>query len=378
MFEPGSTGFSVVSGVIDGVFRLAGDPTNLALMYGAGVKTAMRTMVQANKQSKNAATFFKSFVPGKTGKFNRAAFYGRTVDDVRNTGWGQSFGKAIAQLKGDEGMAFLNDIKEFDNIPASVKEVLLHVDDPIDVWDILDIVAKNGNLTGKEFDNMFNLIKKYVSDDVGKNLDRVREASVENIAFGLNNIPARPTAMGELFNYANKLMTGKSTDVAPMRKFAGLLLSKDDPARGLLGTGTQLARTKLFPRHVKRAMQLRPETIMVIDDLEAASRNANDMLKLSFASAKERGYYSRLVLTATSQKELEDIAYQINQAIAKNVSDYNPNLKIDVEDIMKQQESYNAQMNELRDFFGNSAGGSIAFNGTQIKKRYKKLIKDVD
>ena len=378
IFEPGSTGFSVVSGVIDGVFRLAGDPTNLALMYGAGVKTAMRTMVQANKQSKNAATLFKSFVPGKTGKFNRAAFYGRTVDDVRSTGWGQKFGEAIAKLKGDEGMAFLNDIKEFDNVPASVKEVLLHVDDADDVWNILDIVAKNGNLTGKEFDNMFNLIKKYVSDDVGKNLDRVREASVENIAFGLNNIPARPTAMGELFNYANKLMTGKSTDVAPMRKFAGLLLSKDDPARGLLGTGTQLARTKLFPRHVKRAMQLRPETMMVIDDLEAASRNANDMLKLSFASAKERGYYSRLVLTATSQKELEEIAYQINQAIAKNVSDYNPNLKIDVEDIMKQQESYNAQMNELRDFFGNSAGGSIAFNGTQIKKRYKKLIKDVE
>ena len=54
VFEPGTGGYNVVSGAIDAVFRLAADPTNLALMYGAGVKTAMRTLVQSNRTALSA------------------------------------------------------------------------------------------------------------------------------------------------------------------------------------------------------------------------------------------------------------------------------------------------------------------------------------
>ena len=45
--------------------------------------------------------------------------------------------------------------------------------------------------------------------------------------------------------------------------------------------------------------------------------------------------------------------------------------------LVKQQENFNAQMEELRSFFKGSAG-SLAFNGTKIKKRYTQLIKDLD
>jgi len=380
MAEPGSLGYNVVSGIVDGVFRLAGDPTNLALMYGAGVKTAMRTLISANQKAIKSAspttTFLKSFLPGKTGRYNRTLYYGRNVDDIRQTKWGQDFGNAIAKLQGDEGMAFLNDIEEFDAIPASVKEVLLAVDDPYHVWDILDIVAKGGNLTDTQFDNVFSILKEYVPKNVQAELDRVRELSVNNLNFGLNAIPARPTAMGELFNTMFKIMGG-STDVAPLRKFAGLFVSKDDPARGLLGAGTQLGRNRFFPRHVKRALQLRPETTMVINDIEQASKNANDMLKLAFANAKTRGAFSREVLQATTQAELDEITFRINQAIAKSVGKQNPNLKVDVEDFVKQQENFHSEIEMLRDFFGNSAGGSIAFNGVKIKKRIDKLIPDI-
>ena len=380
MAEPGSLGYNVVSGVIDGVFRLAGDPTNLALMYGAGVKTAMRTLVSANQKAVKAAapttTFWKTFVPGKTGRNNRALYYGRDINDIRQTKWGQDFGKAIAQLKGDEGMAFLNDVREFNKIPPSVKEVLLAVDDPQHVWDVLEIVAKGGNLTDTQFDNVFTLLKQYVPKKVQAELDRVRELSVNNVTFGLDAIPARPTAMGELFNTMFKIMGG-STDVAPLRKFAGMFLSKDDPARGLLGSGTQLARSGLMPRHVRRAMQLRPETLMVISDIEAAARNTDEMLKLSFADAKTRGAFTREVLQATTQAELDEITFRVNKAIANSVAKQNPNLKIDVEDLIKQQENFNSEIEMLRDFFGNSAGGSIAFNGAKIQKRVDKFVADV-
>lgn len=33
------------------------------------------------------------------------------------------------------------------------------VDDPQDVWNVLDVVAKGGNLTMSQFDNMFAVIK---------------------------------------------------------------------------------------------------------------------------------------------------------------------------------------------------------------------------
>ena len=51
--------------------------------------------------------------------------------------------------------------------------------------------------------------------------------------------------------------------------------------------------------------------------------------------------------------------------IAGSIIDRNPNLKFDVEDIVKQQENFSAQMEEL-EFFSGTAG-SLAFNGTKIK-----------
>ena len=118
-------------------------------------------------------------------------------------------------------------------------------------------------------------------------LDRIRNLTLDNINFGLDVLPAKPTVTGELFNYMGKLMTGQATDVAPLRKLTGSLLSRDNPAKKLLGMGTQLSKA-VIPRHVRRAMQLRPETVMVIGDLGAAANNADDMLKLSFADANTR------------------------------------------------------------------------------------------
>ena len=44
------------------MFRLAADPTNLALMYGAGVKTAMRTLVQSNRTALSATDKTTAFL----------------------------------------------------------------------------------------------------------------------------------------------------------------------------------------------------------------------------------------------------------------------------------------------------------------------------
>ena len=359
--EPGSMGYNVLSGIIDGVFRLAADPTNLALAYGAGVKTAMRGMVQSSQQVKLAKdgasltikTLANTFKLGEKGKKARLAFYGRTIDDVRKTGWGQKFGQALADLKGDEGMSFLMDIPEFKNIHPSFKEVIIQLDNADDVWNVLEMVAKGGNLTQKNFDDVFTMLKTKLPEKAAE-LDRIRNLTLDNINFGLDVLPAKPTVTGEMFNYMGKLMTGQATDVAPLRKLTGSLLSRDNPAKKLLGMGTQLSKA-ILPRHVQRAMQLRPETVMVIGDLGAAANNADDMLKLSFADANTRGKFVREVLAAENQDELNQITHRINQAIAKSVVKENPMLKIDVEDLLKQQEAYVAELDELRSLIKNAS-----------------------
>ena len=387
MIEPGSTGYNVVSGVVDGVFRLAADPLNLGLMYGAGVKTAMRTLATANRQALKSTdkitTFMKGFVPGKTGRNNRALFYGRTVDDIRKTRWGQKFGQAIAELKGPGGRAFLADIPEFAKLPASIREVLIHVDDADDVWNVLNVVSKGGDLTGKEFDNMFDLLKKYVDDSQKLKLDEIREISINNVNFGLNVIPAKPTVTGEFFNFVAKVITRDVRDVSAMRKFAPLFLSTTSKsyralpgAKKLLGVGTQIKQA--LPPHLRRAISLRPETTVTIMNLDEAAKNVDDMLKLSFAEPTTRGLYQEEVLKATSQGQLNEIVQRVNQSIAYSVRRRNPSLEVDIQDLIDQQEAYNIQIEELRQFFSGSAGGSIAFDGTQTKVRYKKLIKDLE
>ena len=378
MLEPGTAGYSVVSGAIDGVFRIAADPVNLALMYGAGVKTAMRSMVGANAKALKAkdptTVLLKGFLPGKTGARNRALYYGRTVDDVRQTKWGQDFGKALAEVSGDEGLAFLRDIPEFKDLPVSVLKVINEVDDPIHVWDILDIVAKGGNLSDSQFDNIFNIIKEYVPAKTQKELDNVRELAKNNVNFGLDAIPARPTVYGEVFNHINKLITGKTTDVAPMRKLAAFL-TRANPTQGLLGIGAQ---TKLnLPKHMQRAFSLVPETTVMITQLDESVKNIDNSLKNAFVDAKTRGKYIDEALNATNQQELDDIVNRVNVSIYRAVQKENPGLDVDVDMLVKQQDNFNAQMEELRSFFRGSAG-SLAFNGTKIRKRYTQLIKDLD
>ena len=382
MSEPGSTGYSVVSGIIDGVFRVAADPVNLALAYGAGVKTAMRGMTSANLKAKKATDsatqlskqFFGTFALGKRGKENRALFYGRTIDDIRQTGWGQEFGKAIAMLKGDEGMAFLDDIPEFRNIPSSVKKVLLEVDDPLHVWDILDVVAKGGNLTGQQFDNMFNIIKQYVPKKAQAELDRVRDLTKSNTAFGKDVIPSRPTVTGEFFNYMGKLITGEATDIAPLRKFGGMF-GRSNPAKGLLGVGTQLRMS--LPKHMQRAFSLRPETTALITQLDETAWNASTNMKNAFVDAKTRGKYVQEILAVKNQGELDDVVYRINQSIARSVGNQNPNLLVDVESLVTQQQNYVAELDAIRSFFKGTSGGELSFNGVKIKKKYTKVIKDL-
>jgi len=379
MLEPGTTGYSVVSGAVDAVFRVAADPVNLALAYGSGVKTAMRGLVSANAKAIKAAdpttTLLKTFLPGKTGKYNRSLYYGRTIDDIRATGWGQKFGEAIAQLSGAEGMSFLNDIPEFRNIPMSVKKVLLEVDDPIHVWDVLEVVAKGGNLTDTQFDNMFNMIKEYMPKTKRAEIDRVREFTKNNKNFGLNALPAKPTVTGEFFNYVGKLITGEATDVAPLRRFAGMFQSAN-PAKGLLGVGTQMRMA--LPKQMQRAFSLRPQTTAMINQLDETAWNADTNMKNAFVDAKTRGQYVQDVLSSTNQGELDEIVYNINLAIVKSVQNKNPNLKIDLESLVNQQANYASELEELRSFFKGTSGGSLSFNGVKVKKKYKKIIKDLE
>ena len=119
---------------------------------------------------------------------------------------------------------------------------------------------------------------------------------------------------------------------------------------------------------MQRALALRPETMVMITELDNSVKNIDNMLKAAFVDPKTRGAYIREGLQATSQTQLDDLVNRANMDIAGSIIDRNPNLKFDVEDIVKQQENFSAQKEELRSFFSGTAG-SLEFHGTKIKKR---------
>ena len=62
-----------------------------------------------------------------------------------------------------------------------------------------------------QFDNMFALMKNAqpntaIGNQIKRNLDQVRELSVNNVNFGLNAIPAKPTVTGEFLILLEKLL----------------------------------------------------------------------------------------------------------------------------------------------------------------------------
>ena len=127
-----------------------------------------------------------------------------------------------------------------------------------------------------------------------------------------------------------------------------MFTARSNPTKGLLGVGTQLKQS--LPKHIQRALSLRPETTMLISNLDAAAKNADDMLKIAFANPLTRGRYQREILEATSQKELDEITHRVNQSIADSVSKQNPQLEIDVQDLVQQEEAYTAEIQQQETF----------------------------
>ena len=78
-----------------------------------------------------------------------------------------------------------------------------------------------------------------------------------------------------------------------------MFTARSNPTKGLLGVGTQLKQS--LPKHIQRALSLRPETTMLISNLDAAAKNA-DMLKIAFANPLTRGRYQRDIRSYISKR----------------------------------------------------------------------------
>ena len=71
-------------------------------------------------------------------------------------------------------------------------------------------------MTDQNYDDMFNIIKEYLPANKKIELDNVRQLTESNKNLGIKVLPYKPTAYGEFFNYMNKIITGKTTEVAPI------------------------------------------------------------------------------------------------------------------------------------------------------------------
>ena len=152
-----------------------------------------------------------------------------------------------------------------------------------------------------------------------------------------------------------------------------MFTARSNPTKGLLGVGTQPKQS--LPKHIQRALSLRPETTMLISNLDAAAKNADDMLKIAFANPLTRGRYQREILEATSPKELDEITHRVNQSIADSVSKQNPQLEIDVQ-IWCNKRSLYCRNTTTKKLFSGSNGGAIAF--PELKQELDiQIIKDL-
>lgn len=317
-FAPqGSVGYSLTSALVDGVFRLGADPTNLLFMYGSGVKTGARAILSnaeraayVNKTTK-AGRAIRTIAPGKTGKEARRQVFGKTADEILDSRWGKDF---ITGLSKNDSIARLNDIPQLRNIDPYVKKLLVGVKDEDVMREVVKSLMRGGDLEGI-------LLAPYSGTFFN--------AKVMNELINtrpLNKLPMQPKALSVLANNLAEAITGGSADIAPLRRTVGALIGKktNNQFGGVVGLGGQL--TGVLPVKLKRAFGLAPTRIASINLMTETADNLDRLMKVSGAGYKERDEIIFQLLKAKNQQDVNAVVNSVFRTMTKSIKDSNPDL----------------------------------------------------
>jgi len=363
--QEGDIQYALASTIIDGAFRLGADPINLLLGYGAAIKTAGRKVVSATEvaQYTDDAAFLtralNTFKPTKQGKEARRLTFGKTAEQVMNSKWGDKFVDAMVQ---NDSIARLRDIPTLRKVDVRVLDLFTKIKNKDAMKEVLTTLLKNGDLSGIT-------TAPYTGAVIGDDLAR---AAIET---PITKLPMRQSVVAELSNQIAKKFAGASTDIAPLRKaIGGLLSSKDDPFRGLIGIGGTLKNA--LPQKVTRLFDLAPSRFASISYLNETIENIDAILVTAKQSAKVRDDFTQQLLDATTQRDIETIVMKLNKRLGKEIIKENPDLVGDEKLIDEVFTFVNNEIAEKRKYMYDSDGKALAFPGTKFDDITQQVVDD--
>jgi len=395
-FTKEDMGYALGSAVIDGAFRIFGDPVNYGLNWLSGAKVGLRSMVTADEQalfktgkalaeaSENLPLLprlYKTIAGGEiklpngtvekiTAKEARRLQFGRTASQVLETKRGQKLLQAMSDAQGDTGLAALMDIPEFQKIDPRILRLFNAITEPEDMKTVLTSLLNNGNLA--KMDDVLSL-KYGVTDELV-------QALTEGKATGLR-LPIKPNLIPETANILAKKFTGEYTDIAPLRIGISKLRAafdpkaQDDVFAGVIGINGELRNA--LPYRMRKYFDLAPGKFASVKEIGTTARNIDGIMKSGRLSLEKRGQYLKKIMDAESQDDIAILIKDIYQDIVPEIIRKNPDLK-EEEVFLKEVMSFLAdESTDIKKYFASETGQPLAFPGTKFRTYVDKEGKTV-
>ncbi len=381
-------GYAIGSAVLDGAFRVFGDPTNYALGYFSGAKLGLRSLVDEGVQQafktvkvgddiKNVPLikqFIQTIKGGKievggvertiTPKEARKLMFGSTASQILETKRGD---KLLDAFVANKDLSVLMDMPGLNQAPPELLRLLTAIDDENLMKTVLTSVMKNGNLAGVDD----ALALRYgITDDVVQAIVRGNQLTV----------PIAPNLLGSASNAIAKKLLGKDTDINVARNIlkqinrSKAVFNKntaDNLFTGIIGVGSDLRRT--LPRRLSRYFDLAPARLLSINNLGESARSLDGLMKAARFSRDARNRFLNDILDTDATDDMLTIVRNVYADIKDNIVERNPDLA-DFRDELAETMDFLANESDLKRYLTTEDGKQLAYPGVKykIKTRRKK------
>ena len=383
-FTKDDLGYALGSTVIDGAFRVFGDPTNFALGYLSGAKLGLRSLVDEGMQQafktvkvgddvKNIPLinqFVKTIKGGTievspgvtreiTRKEARKLMFGRTATQILDSKRGD---KLLDAFVANKDLSTLMDMPGLNKAPVELLQLLTVVDDKNFMKTLLTSLMQNGNLSG---------VDKVMAFKYGINDDIVRAITEGNQL----RIPIQPNLLGEASNLIAKKYLGKDTDVGALRS----LLKQANKTRaafnpnatdnlftGIIGVGGDLRLS--MPHRMRRFFDLAPGRVMSSKNVGESARNLDGIMKAARFSRELRNKYLDQILDSDNNTDMLQTVREVYADIKEEIVKRNPDLE-DFRDEIAETMDFLANESDLKRYMTvEGSPDQLAYPGVKFKK----------
>ncbi len=377
-FTKDDFGYAIGSAVLDGAFRVLGDPTNYALGYLSGAKLGLRSLVDEGMQQafktakvgddiKNIPLinqFIKTIKGGTlevggvkreiTRKEARKLMFGRTASQVLESKRGD---KLLDAFVANKDLSILMDMPGLNKAPVELLRLLTRIDDKNFMKTVLDSVMQNGNLSGVDDILAF---KYGVTDDVVRAIQEGNQLA----------LPIQPNLLGEASNIVAKKLLGKNTDINLMRRAKAAFTpnAADNLFTGIIGVGGDLRMS--LPKRMTRYFDLAPGRTLTMKNVGESARNLDGIMKSARFSRELRNKYMDEMLDTDKTGDMLEVVRNVYADVQEKIVERNPDLA-DFREEIKETMDFLANESDLKRYMTTEDGKQLAYPGVKFKIRTK-------